>query len=220
VTLPGYGNHGIIRQVVEGILTKYIVMDPGMVSPGYMLVPVTQRPPVSPTNPVDSFHEIDSSAEPGHGSNLNLKVWTTDDEGNFTKFYPRHNEKRRSSANLNQEERKQLYQEIESHVQEKYFNRCSSIEQDINRATPTGKPPVCPSGKVLARHEDYSLPNPIKSWKEVVHEKRQENLEKHFLLEKTSLLVPNFVLLVYFALISLSIICLSMSVVPQVMSCE
>jgi len=43
-----------------------------------------------------------------------------------------------------------LYQEIESHVQEKYFNRCSSIEQDINRGTPTGKSPVCPpSGRFL-----------------------------------------------------------------------
>jgi hypothetical protein len=59
-------------------------------------------------------------------------VWTVDDEGNFIKTYPFHPPRRhraQSSANLNQEQKRLLYAEIEKDVKEKYFNCSSSMDQ-------------------------------------------------------------------------------------------
>lgn len=79
-----------------------------------------------------NFSQQTFSASSRTSSTLNLKVWTVDDQGNFIKTYPFHPPRRHraySSSNLNQEQKRQLYAEIEKDVKEKYFNCSSSMDQ-------------------------------------------------------------------------------------------
>lgn len=79
-----------------------------------------------------NFSQQTFSASSRTSSTLNLKVWTVDDEGNFIKTYPYHPPRRHraySSSNLNQEQKRQLYAEIEKDVKEKYFKCSSSMDQ-------------------------------------------------------------------------------------------
>lgn len=73
------------------------------------------------------YHEKSQVQVSSTGSTLNLKVWKQDEEGNFTKYYPNHH-RRNSMVTLDQNERMKRYAEIQREVQEKYFNRSSSVD--------------------------------------------------------------------------------------------
>ena len=119
----------------------------------------------------------------GSGSNLNAKVFKTDDQGNFVKHYLHHHRQRSltSCTNLNQEERMQLYQEIQKDVQEKYFGRRSASVDDFdNRKSPrtTGKPPIFSASqttasvtsRILSKYDDHRLRNRVNSKEELMQQ--------------------------------------------------